>query len=369
MKKTLLLTIFTFAFGIGISAQNGGGCSKAISISPGFHIVDSMIDGVASFKDILPNPTKAIWYKFSPTQDGLMHISACSGGADTRLFVYAGSCDTLSLFGFNDDYCAKDTTGEETASDISKYVKAGKTYFIEWDNAWDSVRFSFTLSLSTNYVPTEKQACQSAKNIKPGLIVVDSIFGFASHGDAGHANWYKFTPTSPGKISVSSCGLDADTRLWIYKGDCNTLVSVASGDDECDGETQTEIAVAVNDLDVTANTNYYFEWDDSWENVPFEFSLTFDPISNVKEDNWVQNINIAPNPALDFVNVQFNFDRVLEVDVKIYNSSGQVVLARKVGSIQRWNERLDVKDLASGIYYLEIMSGDQRCNKKMFVNH
>ena len=369
MKKTLLLTILTFTFGIALTAQNGGGCSKAIPISTGFHIVDTMIVGAASFKDILPNPTKAIWYKFSPTQDGLMHISACSGGADTRLFVYVGNCDTLNLFGFNDDYCAKNTTGEETASDISKYVKAGKSYFIEWDNAWDSVRFSFTLSFSANYVPTEKQACQSAKVIKPGLTVVDSIFGISSHGDAGHANWYKFTPTSPGKISLSTCGVDADTRLWVYKGDCNSLVSIASGDDECDGETQTEIAVAINDLDVVANTTYYFEWDDSWENAPFEFSLTFDPISKVKEENLSQKINLAPNPASDFVNVQFSFDKALDVEMKIYNTSGQVVLARKIGSVQRWNERLDVKDLPSGIYYLEIMSGTQRTNKKLFVNH
>jgi hypothetical protein len=369
MKKTLLLTILIFVFGGPIVAQSGGGCSKAIPITSGIHVVDSMIAGVASFKDIRPNPTKAIWYKFSPIQDGLMHISACSGGADTRLFVYVGNCDTLNLFGSSDDYCAKNTTGEETASDIYKYVKAGKTYFIEWDNAWDSMRFSFTLSFSSNYVPTEKQACQSAKAIKPGLVVVDSIFGFASHGDAGHANWYKYTPTSQGRISISSCGIDADTRLWIYKGDCNTLVSIASGDDECDGETQTELAVAINDLDVVANTTYYFEWDDSWENAPFEFSLTFDPVSTVKEEAFSQKINVAPNPTSDFVNVQFFFDNVFYVEMKIYNSSGQVVLARKIGSVQRWNERLDVKDLASGIYYLEIMSGAHRTSKKLFVNH
>ncbi len=369
MKKIILLTILTFIFRGNISAQNGGGCQKAIPLSPGFHVVDSMITGAATFKDIAPNPTKAIWYKFSPTQDGLMHISSCGGGADTRLFVYSGTCDTLGLFGFNDDYCVKDTTGDETASDISKYVKSGKTYFIEWDNAWDSVRFSFTLTLTTNYTPTEKQACQSAKIIKTGLTVVDSIFGFASHGDAGHANWYKFIPASNGKISISSCGIDADTRLWVYKGDCNALSSIAGGDDECDGETQMEIAVAVSDLDVTANTTYYLEWDDSWENVPFEFSLTFDPTSKVNEESLAQFITLAPNPAADFINVEFNFEKVLDVEVKIYNSLGQAILSRKIGSIQRWNEKFDVRDLGSGIYYLEIMSGTQRTSKKLLVNH
>lgn len=368
MKKTVLFAFIFMALQKVAIAQNGGGCLNAISIAPGIHIVDSMISGSASFKDILPNPTKAIWYKFTPAQDGFISISSCSGGADTRLFVYAGKCDSLSLFGFNDDFCSKDASGDETASDISKQVKAGRTYFIEWDNAWDTARFTFTLSFSSTFSPTERQTCQTARIIKPGTTRVDSIFGIATHGDAGHANWYKFTPTANGKISISTCGTDADTRLWMYKGECNNLVDVAESDDECNGETQEEIAVAITDLAVAANTAYYFEFDDSWENVPFDFTLTFDALSSTTDELFSKNISLSPNPANDAINLRFDLDKIVDVSVRIHNSLGQTVFMQKLGTVQRQEARIDTSGLGIGIYYVEIVSGAHRTNKKLVIN-
>ena len=368
MKKIILTTLIMFAILWTSNAQNGGGCQKAISISPGIYVSDSMIVGAATFDSIYPNPNRAIWYKFTPSQDGLMNISSCGGGSDTRLFIYSGSCNALDLFGYNDDYCAKNASGEETASDISKFVKAGKTYYFEWDSAWDSIRFGFSLSFSSTHVPTSMQACQSAKVINAGTTMVDSIIGFATHGDAGHSNWYKFTPTKNGKLSISACGIDADTRLWVYKGACNALVSVAESDDECDGATIREIAVAISDLSVIANTAYYLEWDDSWENVPFEFNLTFDAASGLNDEGLSKNITLAPNPANDFLEVHFNLEKMGNLDLTIINTIGQAVLSKKTASILRGVEKLDVSALNSGIYILQISDGTKRTNKKVLIN-
>jgi Secretion system C-terminal sorting domain len=369
MKKVILSSFILLSFFTIAYSQNGGGCTKAVTIQAGYHIVDTMIAGAATYAGIYPNPTKAKWYRFSPTSDGLLQISSCGGGSDTRLFLYEGSCDTLNLFGYNDDYCAKDGSGEETASDISKFVKAGKNYFIEWDNAWDSKTFGFSLSFSTNFVPTEMQACQSAKVLKTGTIKVDSIVGIASHGDAGHANWYKFTPTSNGKLSVSTCGLDADTRLWVYKGSCSALVPFAESDDECDGANFPDVAVALSNLSLVANTTYYFEWDDSWENVPFEFTFNFDGTSGVNDETLSKNISLAPNPASDYVDIQFNLDKMTDMNLRIFNSMGQAVLTQKLGSILRGSEKVDVTDLKSGIYILSFTDGIKQTNKKLVVNH
>ncbi len=368
MKKIILTTLIIASILATSHAQNGGGCQKAISLTPGTYLSDSMVVGAATFDSIYPNPNRAIWYKFTPSQDGLMNISSCGGGSDTRLFIYSGSCNSLDLFGYNDDYCAKNASGEETASDISKFVKAGKTYYFEWDSAWDSIRFGFSLSFSSNYVPTSMQACSSAKAINAGRTVVDSIIGFATHGDAGHSNWYKYTPTKNGKLSISACGIDADTRLWVYKGTCNSLVSVAESDDECDGATLREIAVAISGLAVTANTTYYLEWDDSWENVPFEFNLTFDAASGLNNEELSKSITLAPNPASDFLEVHFNLDKTADIELNIFNTMGQAILSKKAGSILRGVEKLDVSGLNAGIYIMQISDGTKQTNKKVLIN-
>ena len=368
MKKIVLTAIICCSVFLATKAQDGGGCSKAIAISPGYHIVDTMIAGAATSANTDPYPTKARWYKYTPSADGLMHISSCDGGADTRLFIYTGTCDTISLFGFNDDYCAKNASGDETASDISKFVKAGKTYFIEWDNAWDTVSFGFSLTFSSNFAPTEMQACSSAKTIKTGTIKVDSMVGIASKGDAGHSNWYKFTPTNSGKLSISTCGVDTDTRLWVYKGTCNELVSIAESDDECDGENLPDVAVAITELAVEANTTYYLEWDDTWENNPFEFTMNLDGVSGTNDEILSKGITIAPNPARDFIDIHFKLEQSADIDVKIYNAMGQAILSQKMTSVLRGVEKLDVSQLGTGMYIVSMTDGTKQTNKKLVIN-
>ena len=368
MKKLLLLTFIACLNGLIVQAQNGGGCNNAIAITQGIYTVDSMVLGAASFSRQEPFPTKAKWYKYTPSQDGLLNISSCSGGADSRLFVYAGTCSALTLFASNDDFCKMGPSSDELASDVSKFVKAGKTYFIEWDNAWDSTRFKFSLTFNANATVRETQACQTAKLIAPGIIKIDSLFGYASHGDAARANWYKFTPKSNGKISLSTCGIDTDTRLYVYKGDCTTLTSIAESDDDCDGATFLAVAVAVQNLVVVANTTYYFEWDDSWENNPFDFTFSFDATSSTQDETFSKSIVLAPNPASDFVDVNFDLEKTANLEVKIFNTVGQTVLSQKINSILRGVEKLAISDLKSGIYIVEIVEGIRKTNKKLVIN-
>ena len=376
MKKLHLITIFLcFSFSL-LKAQNGGGCRKAISIVPGIYIVDSMIAGAATFYRNEPFPTKAKWYKYAPTQDGLLNISSCSGGADTRLFMYVGNCDSLSLFGSSDDYCTSGTLGDDVASDISKFVNAGKTYFFEWDNAWDTVKFSFILTFNANpSAVRETQTCSTAKTIIAGTMVVDSLFGYATHGDAARANWYKYTPKTNGKISISTCGEDVDTRIWVYKGACTALTKIAESDDDCDGTQFVNLAVALQDIPVVANTTYYLEWDDSWENNSFDFVLAFDATSALNDDVLSKSISLSPNPASDYVDLNFNFNETTSLNITIYNTFGQAVLSKKMDSILlhrspdgKGIEKLDIHDLTSGLYIIEITEGAKHTNKKLIIN-
>jgi hypothetical protein len=367
MKKIVLLTIILSQIQIAL-AQTGNGCAAPVTITAGTYKVDTMFKGANTFKDA----TASKWYKYIPSQDGLMTISSCGGGSDTRLFVYSGTCAALSLYAYNEDFCALDVSGgDELAASISKFVKSGQTYFIEWDNIWDDVRFNFTVSLATNYVARETQTCATAKAITPGTIKVDSLFGFATRGDASRANWYKYTPTKNGTISIGSCGDNVDTRLWVYKGTCSGLTKVADNDDGCAGSpTDTfNIAAAINDLAVTSGTTYYFEWDDVGENTPFTFDFAFDAPTSIDDKKLSSQIQIAPNPASDFINLNFDLEESKDLNIKILNTVGQVVFGQKYAQILRGSENINIKDLQSGLYIVQISDGVKQTYKKAVISH
>ena len=370
MKKNPLITFFfLLALPIFLAAQNNGaGCAKAIPAAVGAYRVDTMFRGAATFGNLNPFPTRAIWYKYTPPADGLMTISSCGGGSDTRLFLYTGTtCAQLASAAFSDDYCDFDGSGEPLAANIAKPVKAGTQYFFEFDNAWDSIIFTFSLSLTT-FTPRATQVCSTATTILPGIINVDSLFGYASRSDAARANWYKFTPLRNGKIGINTCNNDVDTRLWVYRGTCAALVPIADSDDDCASGRGNSYAVSIQNLDVTANQTYYFEFDDAGENSDFPFILTYDVASNVADNHLSQSINLAPNPTTDAVDVVVDLDKTSDLTVKVFNTVGQQVLTEKRDKILRGSLRLNVSDLKSGIYIVEVSDGVAKTRKKLIIN-
>lgn len=369
MKKplfTALIALLNLPF-LLTAQNNGAGCAKAIPAAIGAYQVDTMFLGVATFSNFYPFPKRAIWYRYTPPTDGLMTISTCGGGADTRLALFTGTCAGLVSAGYNDDFCDMDGTGAEIAANITKPVKAGTPYFFEFDNAWDSISFSFSLSL-TAFTPRATQTCATATAISSGVIKVDSLFGFASRSDAARANWYKFTPTRNGKISINACNNDVDTRLWVYRGACAALVPIADSDDDCAAANGIINAVSIQNLDVTANQAYYFEFDDVGDNQDFSFIFSYDVANNLADNRLAQAINLAPNPATDAVDLVVELEKTSDLSVNFFNTVGQQVLTQKITSILRGPSRLDISALKSGVYIVEVSNGNAKTRKKLVIN-
>ena len=104
---------------------------------------------------------------------------------------------------------------------------------------------------------------------------------------ATKANWYVFTPSQKGKITIGSCDGGADTRLFIYTGNCSTLNQVAYNDDFCSISPQSSYPYAslIENFNVEKNTPYFFEWDNRWSSsgFNFEFSYTPDPYVTIQD--------------------------------------------------------------------------------------
>lgn len=156
MKK---ITLFLFAlFATSLSfAQNGGDtCGAAVAVNPaGESFTGTLITQDSAGGELGSTGTTydAAWFSYTPAADGTITISACNGGADTRLYIGTGACGSLTQAAANDDSCASGL-GNNYASEISDFnVTGGTTYYIEWDDRWASGANAFDWSLTYSPPP------------------------------------------------------------------------------------------------------------------------------------------------------------------------------------------------------------------------
>jgi hypothetical protein len=77
--------------------------------------------------------------------------------------------------------------------------------------------------------------------------------------------------------------------------------------------------------------------------------------SGIEESDLSEKIKIYPNPARDFLKLEWEAD--LQIDlVEVYNTSSQLVLKQEIRPSTR-NSQLDLKGLSKGVYIV-ILKGE-----------
>jgi hypothetical protein len=90
---------------------------------------------------------------------------------------------------------------------------------------------------------------------------------------------------------------------------------------------------------------------------------------SVSELSDISNISIAPNPATDRVRIASNLvDAQSESVVKVFDLKGQLVAEKKFGN-GGFETDLDVSSLKSGLYLVEVTSGDFKTTQRLQVAH
>ena len=72
----------------------------------------------------------------------------------------------------------------------------------------------------------------------------------------------------------------------------------------------------------------------------------------------------ARNRAFDYINLDMNFDKSKDINVRIFNNMGQTIFTKKMPNILRGVTALDLSYLKTGVYIVEISDGQIRTNKK-----
>jgi hypothetical protein len=353
-------------------------CHLATPIDVGTHSVGQLECYGAGFTITSGGQGQAgEWFSYTAPEDGLIRVSSCGAGADSRVWIFSGGCENLFVEGVNDDMCEITTPGEqEWASYREVLVTGGETYLICWDDIWEDGNFDFTLEFTTD-TPEAGDFCEYPIVVEPGTHTIDVINGngavsgpnmnhtSASTTNYAQSEWYSFTPMENGLMTVQNCGLTTDdTRLFIYTGECGieTLELLASNDDAC--ELQSQIA----DLEVTAGTTYYIEWDEEALNAPgFDWELIFSPVSNTEDVEKTSVFELSPNPASEVLFVRFDLTDVSDLSIDLFSNTGKLLLNKEVVNVKEGIVEFDTSNLPAGIYVVQIRDDFNAVTRRFMV--
>ncbi len=101
------------------------------------------------------------------------------------------------------------------------------------------------------------------------------------------------------------------------------------------------------------------------------FELT--PLTSTTEADAALALKVFPNPADDFLNLEYNLEASATVEVSLYSLLGQKVMdfpkasGRRPSGNQSESISLKERDIASGLYFLVLKAGDRQQSKKVNI--
>ena len=236
------------------SAPANDDCVNATEIYLGltpFSNIDATTDGQPEGTCQFDGQTyDDIWYTFTVGSDGTLVVSTCNlVDYDSDIVVYLGDdCGSLTLLGCNDD-------GAE-CSEFSSYLEVqvylGDRLTIRVGSYGDSTSpgsGSLLLDIidhdGNSVTSPSNDNCINAAVIAEGdtyFTTVDATTDGPNHpscetandgGATGNDIWYKYTPSSSGMLTLSTCDQAYyDTDVVIYDNtDCNALSLLGCNDD------------------------------------------------------------------------------------------------------------------------------------------
>jgi hypothetical protein len=341
--------------------EAGNFCESAITVAPGNTYAITEFGNAAMTGPIIGTTSGAAtptgyaqskWFKITPTEDISLRAYSCAPVAtvDTRIWVYTGECgnfSSLTLAATNDDACG-------AQSDLTWDAEAGVTYYIEWDDiaAGTSEVESYSWALEDATIPTVsvKFSVDMSKEASVSAGGVRLVGNFN--------NWTDQIMTSVGN-DIYEITLDLDINQTIQYKFKNGLNIFENNDDleDCgvpDGFGAFNRESTIGESNTTLGT-YCFNW-----------CVSCDLVS-ANETAFSKALGISPNPASNFVNVNYNFEQTTNLNVRLVNSLGQVVLVRNLDNALSGSERFNVANLSSGTYTAVFSNGQETVAKRIVV--
>ncbi len=136
---------------------------------------------------------------------------------------------------------------------------------------------------ATSILSAQGDTCTTALQVVTGVHLADG----PNSGDPGpscgggtNGDWYLYTATFTGTITITSChplndNLSYDTYLKVFTGTCDALTCVGYNDDMAQsGQTcPSNIFASYMEVNVTAGQSYFIVWTNTFASIPFHWEL------------------------------------------------------------------------------------------------
>lgn len=306
-------------------------------------LVGSFTDGSGPVEDY-PQGMDASWL-INPQND---HDSVTS---ITLSFIEFDtySNDEIRIFDGPDAECP--LLGEYSGSDLPPSITStGNTMYITFTSIGEAAGFK------AEYTSQLPAFCTSTNITDPSGTITDGSQSF----------WYNnqtscvFNLSHPEAIRYSidftematEEGLD---KVKVYDGATATLIGEYSGHTIPD-----PIVVETNAMLIMWSTNPTVR-DEGWS-----FDFTVDGVGT--EETVLENLSVYPNPTTGTLNVNFDAEKQGDIQIKLVNISGQVIIDETVANANgTYNNSFDISDQAKGVYLLSITSENEKIDRKIVL--
>ncbi|NLR94315.1 S8 family serine peptidase [Flammeovirga agarivorans] len=194
------------------------------------------------------------WYQYTATQDGLLRVSTCGLNnqlaVETAFEVYKNSCD--ALVNTTEQNCSS------TKSEVFIEAETNDTFYIKFINVENNYDEYTALVDELDF--TEGYSCDQPIVGIEGENAVDF--------SASEAQWYSYTFTKYGEVTVSSCDNNVDTDLNLYTS-CEATPE--NYDDTCGSASTFTHSGEPGDV-------IFFQWANTYGGGNHNFDISFEEI-------------------------------------------------------------------------------------------
>ncbi len=338
----------------------------------------------ANIYGALDNSTDEDWYKFTLTEKGSVQISFKHENineSNIRWEMYLYSSDGSTHIDGGNGFWSIPGNKDVTTGEIG--LDAG-TYYIRikhWNSNWV---VSSTYTVRASFTASAKYETEINNSPSTADEIDNNVFVYGSISSEGDEDWYKFTLTEKGYISIWFAhpkAEDNNTRweVYLYREDAST--SVDGG--KCYWAIPGDQNVQTGEIGVEAGT-YYVKvkaWNDSWvvdSTYTLDVYFTASDKYESEQNNTYQkadtlslfgeaNGSISTSTDVDWYKVtvpqngKFRLSFTHPIGIES-NSRWTVYLYRNdaYSQIQKWNipETLNLNnesiDLSAGTYFIKV---------------
>ena len=107
----------------------------------------------------------------------------------------------------------------------------------------------------------------------------------------------------------------------------------------------------------------------SFENGIVYMDLTDIGNLSVKQPNTFSLVSIYPNPFNPVIDLQFNLNKTVDVELSIFDIQGKIITTIINGTLEKGYHSLTwyAGDMSSGVYICQLQSGNEIINKKIML--